>query len=124
VALDGRGDAPDQLPLGGLGEVALLLGVGHAVAEDLVAPGAELRRDVGAMLVDRDVHLGLDRHAEGIEQLEHPPHADAVAVVPPAVDAGARGLVGRRDRHALADAVAERLDVDRDVPASRRPPAT
>src|SRR5262249_38074635 len=44
--------------------------------------------------------------------LEEPPDADAVAVVAPAVDAVALRLVGRRDGGALADAEAERLDVD------------
>src|SRR5262249_10636502 len=115
VALDGGGDAADQLALQLLAQVPLLLGVGDAVAEDLVAARAQPGRDVRALVVHRGVHLRLDGEAELVEQLEQPPHADAVAVVAPAVHAVARRLVGRRDGRALADAEAERLDVHRHV---------
>jgi hypothetical protein len=103
--------------------VSLLLGVRHAVAQDLIAALAELDGDVGAVIVDGDVHLRLGGQVERVEQLEHAPDADAIAVVAPAIDAVALRLVGRRDGHALAHAVGEGLDVDGDVdgqaPAAR-----
>ena len=69
----------------------------------------------GAVLVDGDVHLRLHGQAQLVEELEHAPDAHAIAVVAPAIDAVALRLVRRGDGRALADAVAERLDVDGDV---------
>src|SRR5262249_59743831 len=104
VALDGRGDAVDQLALELLAQMPLLLGVGDAVAEDLVAARAQPGRDVRALVVHRGVHLRLDGEAELVEQLEEAPHADAVAVVAPAVHAVARPPGRPPDGRARADA--------------------
>src|SRR5262249_18510437 len=98
-----------------LAQLPLLLGVGDAVAEDLVAPRAKPGRDVRRLLVDGAVHLGLGRYPQLIEQVEETPDPHAVAVVPPAVHAVALGLVRRRDGCALADSEGERLDVEGDV---------
>ena len=105
----------DEVTLGGLVEVPLLLGIGDAVAQDLVAALAEPHGDVRAVLVDGDVHLRLHGQVQLVEELEHAPDAHAIAVVAPAIDAVALGLVRRGDGRALADAVAERLDIDGDV---------
>ena len=59
-----------------------------------------------------------------VVQVEQAPDTNAIAVVAPAEDAVALRLVRRRDGRALADAVAERLDVERQVdgqPAPARP---
>src|SRR5207245_1701613 len=106
VLLDRRRDVRDQIALGVLAQVALLLGIGDAVAENLVAPLAQPRRDVGAVLVDGYVHLRFQRKVELVGQLEESPDADAVAVVAPTEDAVALRLVGRSDRRALAHAPA------------------
>src|SRR5438270_642344 len=66
-------------------------------------------------LVDRGVHLCLGGDTEVVEQLEQAPDAHAIAVVSPAEDAVALGLIRRRDRGPLAGAEAERLDVERYV---------
>ena len=124
VALDGGGDAGDQVALVALAEMPLLVGVGGAVAEDLVAARAQALGDVGRRLVDLGVHLRLGGQAELVEQVEDAPDADAIAVVAPAVDAVALGLVGRGDGRALADPEAEGLDVEGQVdgePAPARP---
>src|SRR5262245_7400902 len=124
VLFDGRGDTRDQCALAVLGQVPLLLGVGDAVPEDLVTATPESRGDVGTLIVDGDVHLRLGREPERVEQIEHAPDADAVAVVPPAEDAVALRLVWWRDGRSLAHAEAEGLDVDGDIdsqPAAARP---
>jgi len=115
VALDGRGHPRDQLALHLLAQVPLLLGIGDAVAQDLVAALAQPGRDVRASFVDGRVHLSLGGDVELVEQIEEAPDAHAVAVVAPAIDAVAESLVRRGDGRALADAIAERLDVHRDV---------
>jgi len=58
--------------------MTLLVGVGHAVAQDLVAPGAQPRGNIGRHLVYRGVHLGLGGDPELVEQLEEAPDAHAV----------------------------------------------
>ena len=62
----------------------------------------ERLRNVGAVLVDGEVHLGFDRDIESIEQLKQAPDADPIAVVAPREDAVAVGLVRRGDGRALA----------------------
>ena len=115
VLLDGRGHALDQGALIGLVEMVLFVRVGLAMAKKLVAPRAQLLGDVGRHLVDRRVHLRLDRDVERVEHFEQAPHADPVAVVAPRKDRMALRLIGRRDRRALALAEGERLDVERDI---------
>ena len=120
MLLDGGRHAGDQRALLRLAHVLLALGVGRAVTDDLVAALAQPLGDVGRRLVHLDVHLRLDRQVELVEELEQPPDADAVAVIAPGIDAGAHRLVRRRDGHALADAEAERLDIDGDVDGQAR----
>src|SRR4029453_1944262 len=93
----------------------LLVGVGHSVAEDLIAPRAQPARNVGRRLVDGGVHLRLGGKAELIEELEETPDAHTVAVVAPAENAVALRLVRRRDGRALAHPEAEGLDVEGNV---------
>src|SRR5262245_41139514 len=123
VLFDGPRDARDQRTLAVLGQVPLLLGVGDAVPEDLVAATSESGGDVRTVIVDGDVHLRLGREPERVEEIEHAPDADTIAVVAPAEDAVALRLVRWRDGRPFPDAETERLDVDRDVdgqpPASR-----
>src|SRR5262249_5781069 len=111
--------ALDQRPLPVLIEMALLVRVRDAVAEDLVATLAQALGNVRRHLVDGGVHLGLGRQAELVEQLEQPPNADAVAVVAPAVDALPLRRVGWRDGGALAGTEAEGFDVERHVDGQR-----
>ena len=121
MALDGLGDLGDQRGLGCLVEVLLHVRVGDPVTQDLVAALPEGLRNVGAMLVDAEIHLGFDGHVEGVEQLEQAPDADPIAVIAPREDAVAVRLVRRRDGRALALAEAELLDVDRDVDGETGP---
>ena len=81
MALDGLGDLGDERGLGCLVEVFLHIRVGDAVAQDLVAALPESLWNVGAVLVDAEIHLGFDRDIEGVEQLEQAPDADPIAVI-------------------------------------------
>jgi hypothetical protein len=82
---DRGGRLVDQCPLGGLVEHALPLGIGPAVAEHLVVTRPEGVHHLGAVAVDR----GIDEHGGGqrelVEQFDHTPDPDAVAVVAPGV---------------------------------------
>src|SRR5262249_18790392 len=122
--LDRGGDALDERPLAVFRKVPLLLRVGDAVPQDLVATKPESGGDVGAVIVDGDVHLRLGREPERGEQIEHAPDADTIAVVAPAEDAVALRLVGWRDGRSLSHAETEGFDVDGDVdgqPSPSRP---
>ena len=121
MALDGLGDLGDKRGLGCLVEVFLHIRVGDAVAQDLVAALPESLRNVGAVLVDAEIHLGFDRDVEGVEQLEQAPDADPIAVIAPREDAVAVRLVRRRDGRALALAEAELLYVDGDIDGKTSP---
>src|SRR5262245_65925268 len=91
------------------------------MAEDLVAASPEARRDIGGRFIDLGVHLGLGGKAQLVEQLEEAPDAHTIAVVAPAVDAVALGLVGRGDGRPLAHAEAEGLDVEGQVDGEATP---
>jgi len=105
----------DQAPLVRLAQAALALGVGVAVADDLVAARHAGIDQLRGVVVERGVENDAGRQAELLEELETAPGADPVAVLAPAVVQH----VGRR-RHraeARAQALAERevLDVEAEI---------
>ena len=114
----------DQRRLVGLAQVALPLGVGAAVADDLAAgvPSGAVEQ-LRAVLRDRAVGEDGDGQRERVEELEQAPRAHAVAVLAPRVVEHV-GLARRREL--AAEALAERkvLEVEADVdrePAPARP---
>ena len=91
------------------------LRVGAAVGDDLVAARAHRRHHLRAVIIDGGVDQMIAGELELVEQLEQPPHADAVAVIAPTVVAvvGRRGLRGDEMPEALPEG--EMLDVQGDV---------
>src|SRR3954470_18702019 len=104
--------------------LALALGVGVAMADQLVA-ALDARLDhLGAIVVKRRVDDGANLQAELAEELETAPDPDAVAVVPPGVaeDVGLAALRAAAGPRARAEG--EVLDVETEVrrePAALRP---
>ncbi len=102
VLADRPGHVGNQLALASLVEVVLVLGVGAAVADDLVAAPAEGGHYLRAVLVALAVEEQRYRQLELVEKLEEPPNPYAVAVLAPAPVVG----VGMRQSRRVRDAEA------------------
>src|SRR6185295_5944683 len=98
-----------------LAHLALALGVGVAVADQLVAALDERVDDLWAVVVERRVHERADADAELGEEVQAAPHPYAVAVVAPRVVEHVGLGVLRPDARAEACAKSEVLEVDADV---------
>ena len=121
----GLADAPhrvdDQGALVALVQAPLPLGIGAAVADDLVAAPGKGRHELRRLIVEFGIYERRSGQAERIEHLQHPPGADAVAPVAPCVIEHVR-LVGRgRELGAEAFAEGEGFQIERDI--DRQPPA-
>ena len=118
-----RGRFGDRFLLLPLGERAQPLGIGAAMAHDLVAACAKRGDEVGRVVVHRAVDQRRHGQPERVESVEQIPGADAIAVVAP----GIIQHVGMRPaRHQLgAQALAEmemlevECEIDRQSPAVR-----
>ena len=84
------------------------------MADELVAARAERGEDFGAVAVEARVDE-TRREAQGLEEVEKPPHADAVAVVAPGEieDVGRRPA--RRELGAEPFAEGEMLEVEAEI---------
>ena len=112
---DGFGGFPDERCLAGLVKVVLMLGIGAAVADDFIAAGAEGGDDLRAMVVQLRVQQNRDGQLQVREQVEKPPHTDAVAVLAPGPVVGVGMRNARRHRDAEPLAIGEVLHVEGDV---------
>src|SRR5215210_3563821 len=90
MPVDRFGHFADQRALAGLVEVILVLGVGPAVPDDLIAARTECRDDFRAVVIDLAVEQKRYRHLKLIEEPDQPPDADAVAVFAPGPVIGIR----------------------------------
>ena len=109
----------DQPPFVELPEIALALGVGAAVTDDLVAALADAVADLRVVLVEQRIDVVCRRQLELLEQVEQAPDADSVAVVAPGIIALLLrlALLGRIPAGALAIGV----DLDIGGDAERQP---
>ena len=103
---------------------ALPLRLRAAVPDDLVAPRAHPLHEVGAMRADEAAHVVRGRKLQLFEQIEEPPHADAMAVVAPRVVAlrlaggGPERRIGSRPG-AESEILDVRADIEREPLAAR-----
>ena len=77
------GHRTDKFGFAGFIEMALLVRIRDAMAENFVATCVQTLRDIWAVLVDGRVHLGFDRDSQGIEEVQEPPDTDAIPIVTP-----------------------------------------
>ena len=70
------GGLADQRGFSCLVIIALLFGIGAAMADKFVAPDADACGDLRRVIVDRGVHQMAHRQAEFLEQLENAPDSD------------------------------------------------
>ena len=98
----------------------LALRVAAPVRHDLVAPRAERRRQVRAMIVDRTVDERCAGQTELVEEVEHAPRADAVAVLAPRPVQHVGLPMRWRALGAQSFAEREMLEVDGDVAGQAR----
>src|SRR5262249_62214057 len=75
----------DQAALVELPQVALTFRIGAAMADDLVAALADVVADLWMIFVEQRVDVVGRWQFELLEQIEHTPDADAVAVIAPGV---------------------------------------
>ena len=112
----------EQLALVGFAHLALAVGVGVAVADDLVAALHAGSDQLRAIVVKRGVDERGGRQRV-VEEFEAAPHADAVAVVAPGIVQHVGFGTFRAERRAEALAESEVLDVEsRDTPPAGAPP--
>src|SRR5258708_24799636 len=111
AARDLLGHVVDQAALVELPQVALALRVGAAMAHHLVAALADALADLRVIFVEQRVDVVRGGQLQLVEQVEHPPDADPVAIVAPGVIALLLrlALLGRIPAGALA------IGVDLDV---------
>src|SRR6201747_1917921 len=83
VALDLVPDIGNEACLVLFPELALALGIGAAVANDLVPARLDGAQDFRGVIENRGVDEVSSRQAKLIEKIEDAPHADAVAVIAP-----------------------------------------
>ena len=105
-------DGPNKGRLGLLRQVPLFLGVRDPVPQNLIPALPEFDRNIGAVLVDSDIHLGLYWNVEGIKQLKEPPDPDAIAIVAPGENAVTLGLIGRGNGRSFPGPIAELFDIE------------
>jgi hypothetical protein len=103
VAVDLVPDIGDEAGLVLFPELALALGIGAAVANDLVPARLDGAQDLRGVIENRGVHEVSSRQAELIEEIEDAPHADAVAIIAPGE--GARVRRRQLGGHGMAEPV-------------------
>ncbi|MNS92384.1 hypothetical protein D3C72_1265190 [compost metagenome] len=104
-----------QCPLARLVELALAMGVGVAMADQLVAACQAGVQHFGAMVVQRGVQQHAGRHLQPVEQFQAAPHAHPVAVLAPAVVEHVRLRRDRPEVGAQPLAKGEVLDIEAEV---------
>ena len=105
----------DQLAFRGFVEIALALGIGAAMAHDLIAARAAGRDQPRRIVVHRAVDQRGQRQAERIEGVEHVPGADAVAVIAPREVENVGLRSARRQFRTEPFAVGEMLQIEREI---------
>src|SRR5215468_10608712 len=113
--LDGVAHLLEEALFVGFPHLAMALGIGAAMADELVATRLQRRRDLRRVVEHRGVDQVGGRQVELVEQFQAAPHADAVAIVAP----GEGARIGRRARHRqqvpIARAEGEMLDVEAEI---------
>ena len=115
VAAKRLGSFPDQQAFLILRTGSLFFGIGAAVADELISPGADTGRDLRGVVVHGSIHQVAGRQVKFVEQVENTPDADAQAVIPPGIIAHVRrgARVGRGMAQAFSET--EMLDIQGDI---------
>ena len=107
----------------GIRQMALPLGVGAAMAHDLVAARAAGRDQPRRIVVHRAVDQRRQRQAERIERVQHVPGADTVAVITPRkienVGLRSAGRQFRTQSLTIREMLQVEREIDREPTASR-----
>lgn len=111
---NGRG-LRDQGALLGFVPVALALGIGAAMPDDLIAAGPERLDEAGAIRVEAAVDEDARGQIQGVQGVLDPPGADPVAPVAPSVVEDVRLRPAGCEFGAEAAAEIEALEVEREI---------
>ncbi len=115
MPLNDRGRLRDQRALRRLVQHALAFGVGAAMADHLVAARPEGIHQLRAIAIDLAVHQHADRKIQRVEQFQHAPGADPVAIVAPGIIQHVGLRPARRQLRPQPLAKGEMLQVQRDI---------